>query len=50
MNEQIYEYESDKVIGEHVIEAIKWIDAKDLWHEVVDIESDGVGTVTNVIH
>ena len=43
-------YESDKVIGTDVREAIKWIDAKDLWDEVVEIESDCYGTVTNVIH
>ena len=43
-------YESDKVIGTDIREAIKWIDAKDLWDEVVEIESDGTGIVTNVIH
>ena len=43
-------YESDKVIGTNVREAIKWIEAKDLWDEVIDIESDGTGIVTAVIH
>lgn len=43
-------YESDKVIGADIREAIKWIEAKDLWDEVVDIESDGTGIVTTVIH
>jgi len=43
-------YESDKVIGTDVREAIKWIDAKDLWDEVIEIESDATGIVTNVIH
>ena len=43
-------YESDKVVGEHVREAIKWIDAKDLWDEVIEIVSDAYGTVTAVIH
>ena len=43
-------YESDKVIGTDIREAVKWIDAKDLWDEVIEIESDGTGIVTNVIH
>ena len=43
-------YESDKVVGTDVREAIKWIEAKDLWDEVVEIESDGTGIVTAVIH
>ena len=43
-------YESDKVIGTDVREALKWIEAKDLWDEVVEIESDGTGIVTAVIH
>ena len=43
-------YESDKVIGTDVREAIRWIEAMDLWDEVVEIESDGTGIVTNVIH
>jgi len=43
-------YESDKVIGTDVREAIKWIEAKDLWGEVIEIESDATGIVTNVIH
>ena len=43
-------YESDKVIGADIREAIKWIEAKDLWAEVVDIEADGTGIVTAVIH
>ena len=43
-------YESDKVIGKDIREAIKWIEAQDLWDEVIDIESDGTGTVTAVIH
>ena len=43
-------YESDKVIGTDVREALQWITAMDLWDEVIDIESDGTGIVTNVIH
>ena len=43
-------YESDKVVGTDIREAIKWIEAKDLWDEVVEIESDGTGIVTAVIH
>ena len=43
-------YESDKVIGTDVREAIKWIEAKDLWDEVIEIESDAYGIVTAVIH
>jgi hypothetical protein len=43
-------YESDKVIGEDIREAIKWINAKDLWAEVIDIVADGEGIVTAVIH
>lgn len=43
-------YESDKVVGEDIREAIKWIDAKDLWDEVINIEADGTGIVTRVIH
>ena len=43
-------YESDKVIGTDIREAIKWIEAKDLWDEVVEIESDCYGTITAVIH
>lgn len=43
-------YESDKVIGTDIREAIKWIEAKDLWDEVIEIESDATGIVTNVIH
>lgn len=50
MDERTYEYESDKVIGTHICEALKWITAMDLWDEVIDVESDGYGTVTNVIH
>ncbi len=43
-------YESDKVIGTDIREAIKWIDAKDLWDEVIHIEADATGIVTAVIH
>lgn len=43
-------YESDKVIGTDIREAIKWIDAMDLWDGVIEIESDGTGLVTAVIH
>lgn len=43
-------YESDKVIGTDVREAIKWIDSMDLWDEVIDIESNAEGIVTNIIH
>ena len=43
-------YESDKVVGTDIREAIKWIEAKDLWDEVVEIESDATGIVTAVIH
>lgn len=43
-------YESDKVIGKHVTEAIKWIDAMDLWEEVEDIESNYLGIVTGIVH
>lgn len=43
-------YESDKVIGTDIREAIKWIEAKDLWDEVIDLESDATGIVTAVIH
>ena len=43
-------YESDKVIGTDIREAIKWIEAKDLWDEVIEIESDATGIVTAVIH
>lgn len=43
-------YESDKVIGTDIREAIKWIDAMDLWDEVIEIESDAYGIVTAVIH
>lgn len=45
-----YEYESDKVVGSDVREAVKWIEAKDLWDEVVHIEADATGIVTRVIH
>lgn len=45
-----YEYESDKVVGTDIREAIKWIDAKDLWYEVIDIVADGTGIVIKVIH
>ena len=50
MDEKTYEYESDKVIGSHIWEALQWITGMDLWDEVIEIESDGCGTVTNVIH
>lgn len=43
-------YESDKVVGTDIREAIKWIEAKDLWDEVVDIVSDATGMVITVIH
>jgi hypothetical protein len=43
-------YESDKVVGTDIREAIKWITAKDLWDEVVEIEADGTGIVTAVVH
>lgn len=45
-----YEYESDKVVGSDVREAVKWIEGKDLWDEVVHIEADATGIVTKVIH
>lgn len=48
--EQKKMYESDKVVGTDIREAIKWIDAKDLWDEVVEIEADGTGIVTAVVH
>ena len=50
MDERTYEYESDKVIGASHREAIQWITAKDLWDEVIDLEVDGYGIVTGVIH
>ena len=43
-------YESDKVIGNSHREAIQWIDAMDLWDEVIELEVDNYGIVTNVIH
>ena len=43
-------YESDKVVGTDIREAIKWIDAKDLWDEVVEIEANCTGIVTAVVH
>ena len=43
-------YESDKIIGTDIREAIKWIDAKDLWNEVIHLEADAIGTVIAVIH
>ena len=43
-------YESDKVIGSHHIEALKWITAMDLWDEVIELEVDCYGIVTAVIH
>jgi hypothetical protein len=43
-------YESDKVVGTDIREAIKWIDAGDLWDEVIDIVADGTGLVIAVIH
>lgn len=43
-------YESDKVIGSSYREAVAWIEAKDLWDEVVEIETDCYGMVTRVIH
>ena len=43
-------YESDKVIGATHREAIRWITAKDLWDEVIDLVVDGYGTVIKVIH
>ena len=43
-------YESDKVVGTDIREAIKWINAKDLWDEVIHIEADAMGIVVAVIH
>lgn len=43
-------YESDKVVGRSHWEAIRWITAKDLWDEVIDLEVDAYGIVTAVIH
>ena len=43
-------YESDKVIGATHREAIRWITAKDLWDEVIDLVVDAYGTVIAVIH
>ena len=43
-------YESDKVIGQHYLEAVKWIDKRDLWDEVIDLVTDAYGIVTAVVH
>ena len=43
-------YESDKVIGTDIREAIRWIEAKDLWDEVIDLKADATGIVIAVIH
>lgn len=43
-------YESDKAVGMFHAEAIRFIEANDLWDEVVDLQTDCYGTVTEVIH
>ena len=43
-------YASDKVIGTHHREAVRWIEEMDLWDEVIDLVVDAYGIVTAVIH
>lgn len=43
-------YESDKVVGSHYADAVRWIEARDLWDEVVDLVADAYGTVVRVLH
>lgn len=43
-------YESDKVVGTDIREAIKWIEARDLWDEVIHLKADATGIVVAVIH
>lgn len=43
-------YESDKVVGTDIREALRWIEARDLWNEVIHLETDTTGIVVAVIH
>lgn len=43
-------YESDKVVGTDIREALRWIEARDLWDEVIYLETDTTGIVVAVIH
>lgn len=43
-------YESDKVVGEFYCEAVRVIEALDLWHEVTGLETDCYSIVTKVNH
>lgn len=41
---------SDKAIGMTHAEAIRFIEAADLWDEVIDLRTDAYGIVIKVIH
>ena len=41
---------SDRVVGMSHWATVRFIEANDLWDEVVDLEVDCMGTVTAVIH
>lgn len=43
-------YESDKVVGMFHGEAVRYVEANDLWDEVVELVTDAMGTVVAVRH
>lgn len=43
-------FESDKAIGQTYNDAIRFIEAFDLWDEVIDLQADIHGIVIKVIH
>lgn len=43
-------YESDKVVGNHYADAVRWIESRDLWDEVVGLVADAYGIVVCVLH
>lgn len=43
-------YRTDCLVGKSHWAAVRWIEANDLWDEVVDLITDANGIVIKVIH
>jgi hypothetical protein len=43
-------YRTDCLVGKSHREAVRWIEANDLWDEVVDLITDCYGIVIKVVH
>ena len=41
---------SDKAVGMTYAEAVRFIEAADLWEEVIDLKTDEHGIVVKVLH